>query len=72
MAPARVYGQHPNTQVCGCTHGARNRVGDVVVLEVQKDAVSLLDHSSDDRRPLRREQLTSDLEATDQVVELVA
>ena len=43
-----------------------------MVLEVEKDSVSVVYKSADQRRPLRREKPTTDLESTHDVPKLVA
>ena len=58
-----VHGHHPDAKLRGRCDGARNLVRDVVKLEIEKHAVTLLDEAPHERRSFGREQGAADLDA---------
>ena len=57
-----MYVQHPHTQACGRGAGARDGIGDIVKLQVEKDIESAVNQLADQPRAGTREQLAADLE----------
>jgi hypothetical protein len=57
--------QHPRAQSGRRSHRAADLVRDVVELQVEEDAVALLDEAADQPGAFRREQRAADLEAAD-------
>ena len=64
--------QHPGSKVRGGPHRRGDGAGDVVVLEIEKDSMSVGDHVSNQGRTLGAEELTPDLEPAGHTLELVA
>jgi hypothetical protein len=62
LAAQRVHGQERDAEPAGRAHRARDRVGDVVVLEVEEDLLAAGGQLADEARPGRGEELAADLE----------